>query len=159
MGSGKTNMGMKLSRKLRMEFSDLDAEIEHRSGMTIKEIIKTYGEEHFRKIEAETLKAIDIAHKVISTGGGAPCYHDNVQWMKEKGRVVFLNVNEGVILSRLLKSDLTDRPLLQGLDEEGLKLFIHDKLKQRLPYYEQADIVIDGVSKSLERLVAVLTKN
>ena len=157
MGSGKTNMGMKLSRKLRMGFCDLDAEIEHRSGMAIKDIITTHGETYFRQIEAETLRAIDINGKVVSTGGGAPCYHENIEWMKEKGRVVFLNVNEGVILSRLMKSDLSERPLLKGLDEAGLRSFIHDKLLLRLPYYKQADIVIDGVSKSLERLVASLT--
>jgi shikimate kinase len=157
MGSGKTTLGKKLATKLKMKFVDLDEAICIRTDFaTVRELIAEKGFDFFREEESETLKSILPEHKVIATGGGAPCYFDNLGWMKSKGTIVFLDVTEGVIYSRLMNTDFEERPLLKNMNEEELKTFIHDKLEERLPYYKQANLVFDPVNNKLEDLIARL---
>ncbi|HLP51810.1 MAG TPA: shikimate kinase [Chitinophagales bacterium] len=167
MGAGKTTFGKKLANKLGLQFVDLDGEIlqnqepgtknqDNTHNASIKELIEQHGMEYFRALEAETLRLLDVQGKLISTGGGTPCFFDNLDYMKRRGTVVFLNVDEGVILSRLKTTDLNERPLLKGLDETGLKKFIHEKLKERLPIYQQADISFNPVSQKMEELLDLL---
>jgi shikimate kinase len=167
MGAGKTTFGKKLANKLGLQFVDLDeAILQNLKGRTpdteissIKEIIEQYSLEHFRALEAETLRLLDAEGKLVSTGGGAPCYFDNMEYMKRRGVVVFLNVDEGVLYSRLKATDLNERPLLKGLDDEGLKQFIHEKLSERLPVYNQAHFQFNPVSQKTEELISILTAN
>lgn len=162
MGSGKTTFGKKLAAKLALPLIDLDNEIinyykaQEENVHTIKEIIEQNGLPYFRAIESETLRLIDVKSKVISTGGGTPCYFDNMEWMKRRGVVVFLQVDEGVLFSRLKNTDLEERPLLKDLDEEGLKSFIREKLEERLPIYTQAHITFNPVTQKIEELVEML---
>lgn len=116
MGAGKTTFGKKLGAKLGLQFVDLDEEVvkleERRpetgvnSPASVQSFIAMHGIDYFRKVEADTLRQLDLDKKLISTGGGAPCYYNNMQWMKEHGTVVFLNVDEGVIYSRLKATNL-----------------------------------------------------
>lgn len=154
MGSGKTTVGKKLAAKLGFDFVDLDAMIERNEQAYIRDIISDKGESYFREREAEALRQLDITKKVISTGGGTPCFHDNMAWIKANGYSVYLDVNEGVIFSRLKNAKQSERPLLIGLDDAALKAFISQKLEERLPYYHQADMVFDPVKEEIEILVA-----
>jgi len=157
MGSGKTTFGKKLANKLRSRFIDLDdAVVAQYKVSGIRELIETKGMEFFREAESEVLKNLSAENAVISTGGGTPCYFDNLQWMKSRGLVVFLKVEEGVILSRLKTTNLAERPLLKGLDDDGLKHFIHEKLEERMPYYNGADIVFDPVHEKIDELTIKL---
>ncbi len=162
MGSGKTTFGKKLAAKLALQFIDLDTAVinhykAHEENVhTIKEIVEQNGLPFFRAIESETLRTMDINNKVISTGGGTPCHFDNMEWMKRRGVVVFLNVEEGVLFSRLKNTDLEERPLLKDLDEAGLKNFIHEKLQERLPFYNQANITFNPVTQKMEELLEML---
>jgi shikimate kinase len=156
MGSGKSTFGKKLATKLGYGFIDLDEEVVKLAGKSISEIIEQEGEEKFRQLENTALKGLDISNKVISTGGGTPCFYDNIEWMKEHGLVVYLNVPEGVIYSRLKTTDLTQRPLLKGLDDDGLKQFIHTKLEERLPYYYRAKVFFNPVNTDMEYLVRLV---
>jgi len=163
MGSGKSTFGKKLAAKLLLPFVDLDQEVihhyqSHEEGLhSIKDIIAQNGLSFFRAIESETLRLIDVNNKVISTGGGTPCHFDNMEWMKRRGVVVFLNVEEGVLYSRLKNTDMEERPLLKDLDEVGLRNFIHETLMDRLPIYTQANITFNPVMQKLEDLVALLS--
>ena len=91
MGSGKSTFGEKLAAVLKVPYIDLDKSIERNEKKTIAEIFQR-GENNFRKIEAKTLRKTKRYHDaVIATGGGTPCFHDNMIWMNENGITVYLN--------------------------------------------------------------------
>jgi len=159
MGSGKTTIGKKLAGKLGYEFIDLDAAIEKAEGMYIRDIINEKGEAYFREVETHTLKLIELSNKVISTGGGTPYFFDNIKWMKTNGKVVYIELDEAVLFSRLKTTNLEHRPLLKGLDDDGLKVFIHDKLEEREPYYTQAHLKFNPIRDSVEELIQKITLN
>jgi shikimate kinase len=157
MGSGKTTIGKKLALKLKMKFVDLDEAICIRTDFSsIKDLITAKGFDFFRTEESEALKSLFPENKIIATGGGTPCYFNNLEWMQSKGTIVFLDVAEGVLYSRLANCDFEERPLLKNMKDEDLKNFIHDKLEERLPYYEQANIVFDPVNNTVDDLVSAL---
>lgn len=159
MGSGKTTFGKKLAAKLKLNFVDLDEQICIQNEIeSINSLIELKGFDYFRQTESETLKSLLIENSLVSTGGGTPCYYDNLDWMKQNGTVVFLQVDEGVLLSRLKNTNLEERPLLKGLDEERLKTFITEKLKDRMPFYEQAHFVFNPVNEKMEVLVEKILK-
>lgn len=156
MGAGKTTMGKKLAAKLGHTFIDVDLVLEKSEDQYIRDIIADHGEPYFREKESETLRNLDLTDKVISTGGGTPCFYDNMQWMNDHGVTVFVDANEGVIFSRLVNTNRENRPLLKGLDDEGLKQFIHNKLEERMPFYAQAKIRFDPVNQSVSELEDLL---
>src|SRR5512133_1334740 len=91
MGSGKSTAGKKLSSLLDWEFTDLDTKIEDIAGLTIPQIFSDLGEEQFRKIETRSLRDTGSYTKiVVSTGGGAPCHDDNMDFMLTSGITVYL---------------------------------------------------------------------
>lgn len=158
MGSGKTTFGKKLAAKLGYTFTDLDEEVlRFTQSPSLKTLIEEKEIRFFREAESKTLKQLALENRVISTGGGTPCYFDNIAWMKSKGLVVFLNLDEGVLFSRLKNTDLEERPLLQDLDEDGLRTFIHTKLEERMPFYTQAHLNFNPVNQKMEELLTALS--
>jgi shikimate kinase len=144
MGTGKTEVGRILSRKLGYALVDADTEIEKEQGMTITEIFKQYGEPKFREIEANVIKRLsEINNAVISTGGGAVLRQENMDNLRKNGVIVCLTASPETILKRT--SATNDRPLLQ-VDNPLQK--IKELLEFRKPYYEKADIMIDTEGKS-----------
>ncbi len=82
MGSGKSTAGIKLANMLGFKFVDLDNLIEEAQGITISEIFSTHGEEAFRKIEQEMLAStFELSNVIVATGGGAPCFYNNMDAM------------------------------------------------------------------------------
>lgn len=150
-GSGKSTLGRQLAGHLAIPFVDLDSEIEKSEGKKIPDIFSTYGEAHFRKIESTLLQLFANSKKdfVMATGGGAPCYHKGMDIINKTGVSIFLDVSVNEILERLKNNN--DRPLLAGdlLTREQKLLEI---AKVRLPFYRQAQIVVDKVD--LEELLA-----
>ncbi|MCU7695045.1 shikimate kinase [Haoranjiania flava] len=138
MGSGKTTCAKKWAGAVNANAYDLDALIEEEEGCTISGIFAQKGEDYFRKKESELLRT--FAQKdnfILATGGGAPCYYDNMQWMNEHGTTIWLNVSSGVLFSRL-KHAREHRPLLRSLDDDALKEFINKKMAEREAFYSQA---------------------
>lgn len=138
MGSGKSYTGVRLARRLGIPFVDLDAEIEQMAGCTISEIFSRDGEVSFREVERDILRRFGRESGcVLSTGGGAPCFHDNMDWMNGEGTTVFLDPPLSVLLTRL-EAGRDHRPLLQT--GEALAAFVAGKLASRRADYEKAKI-------------------
>ncbi|QQL49297.1 shikimate kinase [Mucilaginibacter ginkgonis] len=158
MGCGKTTLGRKLASRLSYDFIDLDQVLETQEGITIAQYFATYGEERFRTKESEVLKSVITGDdQVISTGGGLPCFFDNINWMKANGKVVYINLPPAALASRL-ENAKEERPLLQGKHGNELVKFIAEKLAEREPFYLQANIVADGLSLTAERLQSIIFK-
>lgn len=144
MGAGKTTVGRELSKILDLSFIDLDHYIEGRYMKTVDQFFKEFGEEKFRNTERRMLEEISSFEDVIiSTGGGAPCFFDNMKLMKEAGTTVYLKASADELAKRL-EIARTVRPVLAGRKGDDLKNFIKESLEKREPYYSQADIVFDA---------------
>lgn len=159
--SGKTTLGKQLARHIRYRFVDTDALIVKEEGMSINDIFKTKGETYFRTAEARILRAIRPESKlIIATGGGMPCFHDNMAYIKANGISIFLNVHPQQIVERMLRHEANDRPLYQKNDRQLLENILQ-KHKERLPFYSQADVVLEGgnihirqLTESLQEVIA-----
>lgn len=156
MGSGKTTWGKKIASALDLPFIDLDQEIVANIGMSIPEYFNTYGEAEFRKLENEFLKKQAGRRGIISTGGGTPCYFDNMAWIQENGVSLYLYHTPKSLWARLSQSDVSKRPVLEGLSGDELLLFIESKLDERAPYYEQAHIRVEQIHTPLEEIILLI---
>lgn len=141
MGSGKTHSGRQLAERLGFLFLDLDLLIEAEAGMAISQIFESSGEDHFRELERQSLHfTAELENVVVSTGGGAPCYFDNMDWMNQNGICIFLDTPAEILARRLLP-ERAHRPLLRPYDEKTLPAFIQSKLEERMYFYRQAAII------------------
>lgn len=152
MGSGKTYIGERLAAALQYDFIDVDQHLEAQSGRSVSDIFATEGEDAFRRLESAALKSLGTkGNCIISTGGGAPCFFDNMKWMNAHGVSVYLKVSSSILLERLLPR--TDkRPLLAGKSEEEIRAFIEESLTQREPFYEQAEITLNQTTTDMDRV-------
>lgn len=150
MGSGKSFWGRKWADKFNFRFIDLDEVIENQTGETILQIFEKEGETAFRHLERKTLEnLVNEKDVIIACGGGTPCFFDNIQMMNNHGKTVYLKASANQIISRI-SLELHKRPLLKNLNDDELKSFIDDKLKEREPYYFQATITVpvDAVNEN-----------
>ena len=138
-GSGKTTLGRALAAHYTLPFLDLDAEIVARAGQVIPAIFLQHGEAHFRRLEAEALREV-VARPgplVLATGGGAPCFHDNLDVLNATGFTLWLDVPVPVLAARLAAAaETASRPLLAttGPTEK----WISETLAARTQFYRQA---------------------
>ncbi|MBP3517456.1 MAG: shikimate kinase [Parabacteroides sp.] len=144
MGAGKTTLGKVLSRQLGLSFIDLDHYIEGRYRKTVSQLFVERGEEGFRDIERRMLHEVATFEDVlVSTGGGSPCFFDNMEFMNGAGQTVYLKVSVGELAKRLELCKST-RPVLKGRSGDELKSFIAENLEKREPFYSKAAIVFDA---------------
>lgn len=151
MGCGKTTLGRKLASRMDYPFIDLDHVLEAQAGMTIAEYFSTHGEDAFRKLESEILKRNDYpANAIVSTGGGLPCFFDNMDWMNAHGRSIYIQLPAKTLAQRL-SNEKNKRPLLRDKQGDELVAFIDQKLNEREIFYKQASVVADGLCLNAER--------
>ena len=142
MGCGKSTLGRRLSEYLDLQFVDMDHYIEMRNLKTIPQIFAEEGESEFRNKERKALEELsEFTDTIIATGGGAPCFFDNINLMNDTGKTIYININPSILADRLLKSK-TERPLIKGKSKDELVAFIDETLKKRNQFYKQAKFEI-----------------
>ena len=157
MGSGKTTLGRKLARKTGWTFIDLDEHITNTIGQSIPAYFSQHGETAFRQLERDTLQHLTFSDStIISTGGGTPCFFDNMEWMNNHGKTVYLQLSPKTLWDRLVKSNISTRPALQGLSGEQLLAHIQERLTQREPYYLKATHTVDQLSLTVDQLITLV---
>jgi shikimate kinase len=158
MGSGKTTLGKQLAQQLGYAFIDLDAFIEQQENTTITIIFETQGQDKFRQLERKALETLVQANSkaVIATGGGAPCFFDNIDFMNRAGETVFLDVPIKQLAERLQATDLTLRPLLTGKPEQEIISYLSATLTHRKQFYERAKYKVQGGHITAQHLMQIL---
>lgn len=146
-----------LAERLNYTFLDLDLLIESRAGKSVEQIFDESGEKGFRLIERKVLKEhLGDRETVISTGGGTPCYEDNMELMNNAGLTVFLDTPVEKIIDRL-RSEAGSRPLLKNIKPNDLPDFIRRHIEERRKYYAKASIIFG--EEAVDALMKELLKN
>ena len=157
MGSGKTTIAAALSERLSWDWIDIDEVITTRSGLSISELFRRYGEEDFRSLETSAIhRSFSQDHHVIATGGGTACHNDNLSLMKESGEVIYLKCQPSTLEQRLLEETHL-RPLIAGLSKKELPAYIESHLARREEFYNQADYIIEA-DGDIEQIVSSIVE-
>ncbi len=158
MGSGKSSIGLLVAEKLKLNFIDIDNEIEKKLGTTISKVFENKGEDYFRKIEEKiTLKKLKLFPSVISLGGGA-FINENIRKVVLKSHISFwLNWDNNILLTRIKNSK--KRPLaINSSDNE-----IIDLIKKRSNVYAKAlfEIKCDNLTKNevVNKIIKIYESN
>jgi shikimate kinase len=156
MGSGKSLLGRQLSGMQGAGFTDLDEVFEERYHIRIYDFFGKYGENNFRKIERELLlETANLENHVISTGGGTPCFFENMSFIKENGISVYLRMTSGELAKRL-KAVRKKRPLIKDLSPDRLETWISEQLKIREAFYLRANHVFHPLTEDIRDLLVKL---
>ena len=140
MGSGKSYWTKYLSKKIKTGGYDLDFIIESNEEKTIAEIFAEEGEAYFRQQEAKLLRWFKEKKSfVLATGGGTPCFNENIKWMNQQGITIWIDEPIDALVKRLTP-EKDHRPLIKNLSNIALHEFLTNKRMERLFYYQQAKI-------------------
>jgi shikimate kinase len=156
MGCGKTTLGRKLAAELGLTFIDLDTFLEEKYFRTIPQIFQEEGETGFRRKEQNVLHEVSTFDDVIvATGGGAPCFFDNMEVMNNTGFCIFLDVDTVSLANRLIHAK-TERPIIKGKSLEELHVFIDEMMLKRRPFYEKARYILNGSAIKPDQVIEIL---
>jgi shikimate kinase len=159
MGSGKTTLGQKLAKRLGYSFIDMDKCIEKESRMTINQIFSELGEYEFRRLEHELiLRIVKMNNVVVATGGGVPCFNENMDLINQNGISIYLKMTPESLVNRLVNLQLLQRPLIRELSAAELPVFVKTKLHEREPYYMKSKYIHDGLDPDIDELVSLIKK-
>ena len=154
--SGKSTLGKIIAEKLNYQFIDLDEAISQQQGKSINALFDEFGEEGFRKIEQQLLVNKQfLTETVIACGGGTPCYSDNIDFLLRKGTVIYFEVDEAILLERMV-NNTAERPLFNGKTKEEIAIHIANLLNVRKEFYERASITIKNNKDKESAINAVL---
>jgi shikimate kinase len=156
MASGKSRLGKELAEKTGYVFYDLDDIFEERYRISILDFFDKYGELNFRRIEKELLlETIKLENTVISTGGGTPCYNQNMDFILKNGISIYIRQDIPSLLERL-KNIRRKRPLLKDVPSNKLEAFIIEQVLEREQFYMKADFIISGPGITIEKIMEKL---
>ena len=155
MGVGKTYWGKLLSEHLNVYFVDLDKTLEEQLGYTVAEIFAKKGESYFRKIEANILRQqIKYGKLILSTGGGTPCFYNNIHWMNNTGKTIWLKDSIDNIYQRVI-NEKEKRPVISNIEDESLKKYLSELLKERTPYYNLSKFHLEANEINEQNLIKI----
>lgn len=158
MGCGKSTLGRLLAATLKLSFIDLDTFLEEKYFRTIPRIFAEEGEAGFRLKEQKVLHEVAAFDNiVVATGGGAPCFFDNMEVMNNSGYCIFLDVDTSTLVNRLMHAK-TERPIIKGKSADELYHFIEEMMQKRRPFYEKAHFILKGNEIRPEQVLPLLTQ-
>ena len=153
MGVGKSTIGKELAEILNCKHLDLDTVIENKLNSTISDLFKKYGENKFRELERFWLESISkYNNAVISTGGGTPCYSNNMKFLLESGTTIYLKCSPKLLVKRL-RNKKNKRPIIRKLKNDKLLTFINQNLKEREKFYNKAKLIIQIENLEIKELL------
>ncbi len=157
MYSGKSTVGKKLANLMNLNHIDTDKVFESKYNITISSFFEKYGEDLFRELEHKILlETIEEDNIIVSTGGGLPCFHNNIEIIKENGISIYLNMSPISIIHRINNSK-KKRPLLQNKSPEELQEYIENLLREREVFYNQANLKIKGEDPNIKEIQSELS--
>lgn len=157
MGSGKSYWAKQIASVSNRKWIDLDNVIEQTAGKTISEIFATEGEAAFRLLEQKVLhQTASDNNLIVATGGGAPCFFDNIDWMNNYGVTVFINEPIEVLVQRLQK-EKAHRPLVSNTSDDELHASLTERLAGRLHFYQKAQHTIIGSQATVEDFIKLIS--
>ena len=157
MGCGKTTIGRKVAKTLHYNFVDLDDYIANKIGVSIKYIFEEKGENAFRDLEKESL--MEVCKKdnlVIATGGGTPCFLDNMQKILDSGKAIYLKMEIEDLLERL-GTEKSKRPLIENKSAKEILDFVELTLLQRELFYKQANFIVDAKNITAKEIIKLIS--
>jgi shikimate kinase len=120
--------------------------------MTIGQIFEQYGEDYFRNMEREFLRTFKAQDSfVLATGGGTPCYNDQMAVLNTLGTTVYLKCSNETLFSRL-KNERDHRPLIAGLSDDELRDAIDYRMAEREKVYNLAQIILSENEQTIQGL-------
>ncbi len=160
-GCGKTTLGSKVAAQLKRPFLDLDVEIERGEGKSVTHIFATAGESQFRQLEQNYLKKCCEmpGDFVMATGGGTPCFLNNIELINQNGFSIFLDTSVDTIADRMLKTEMAKRPLFAGETKETISPRIQQMRTQRISYYSQAKVTLADSDQLPQHVAEVILRS
>ncbi len=157
-GSGKSTLGKELAQRLGYKFIDLDLLIEERVGKSIPDIFAHNGEGQFRIWEHEALMDVIAAEDsfIMATGGGAPCFHFNMDAMNKHGVTLYFDVTPGELALRIIDGGVENRPMFKSYDHQDLIQEIREMKERRETFYSQAQIKIRDNQINVDMIISNL---
>jgi shikimate kinase len=150
MGAGKSSVGKRLAQDFKLDFVDLDTEIEKQLGMPIAYYFETHGEANFRKVESQVLEKLAAQDGVLATGGGVVENPANIAQLQKHDNVVYLQAPFDQLVANIEGDSANTRPIFKSSTPEAL----HERYVSRLPKYSQAaSYVIDTTDQSVSDIV------
>lgn len=153
MGSGKSVVGRKLAKELKMEYVDMDTKIEEIEKRSITDIFKEDGEVYFRNVETKLLKDLTTEDNIIiSTGGGIVSKNENIEILKNEQNVILLDASVSTI-KKNVSNEINKRPLLKESKdvEETIKTLLLGRIDK---YNKASNIKINVDSKNIDEVVS-----
>jgi shikimate kinase len=154
MACGKTTIGKVVAEQTGYDFVDLDQWIESDEGKTVSQFFVEQGEDVFRHLEHKyLLKTCSLKNTIVSTGGGVPCFHNNMELMNNAGKTIYLKFSPEDLKIRIQQSSQNSRPLVAGKNDNEILQFVRESLAKREQYYQQATFTVSGNDEEIAKQI------